>query len=89
MSIRGTVPGSKTGTCAKRVTWELGRANCLLVEITRKRPRDGLLAVLVEHSTDVVAASYDVKWGSDAKATHRREGEAGHNVLCCGTTGGT
>jgi len=31
-------------------------------------------------------ASVPCRWGTDAQRTHCREGEAGHNVLLCGTT---
>ncbi len=56
-----------------------------------EQSRDGHLAVLVDHSTDgqVYKIHTPVRWGSEAQATHCREGEAGHNVLSKGTTGGT
>jgi hypothetical protein len=34
-------------------------------------------------------ASVPCRWGTDAQRTHCREGEAGYNVLLCGTTRGT
>ena len=57
--------------------------------------REGLLAVVAEHSTNGMgvsdatdttcrttsAASVPVRWGTEAQRTHCREGEAGHNVL--------
>ena len=32
---------------------------------------------------------WPIRWGSEAQATHRREGEAGHNVSLEGTMGDT
>lgn len=43
------------------------------------------MAVLVEHSTD--GEIYQIlpgRWGSDVQATHRREGETGHNAMLRG-----
>ena len=54
-----------------------------------KGTRKGLLAVVADHSTDELAKSSSGRWGTDAQGTHCREGEAGHNVLLCGTTKGT
>jgi hypothetical protein len=75
----------------KGVARELERANCLLIQPNRIRyrgriakseqTRDGLLAVLVDHSTDVGTLVVAVRWGSETQATHRREGEAGYNDL--------
>jgi len=40
-------------------------------------------------STQRKAAVLPVRWGSEAQATHCREGEAGHNVSLVGTMGDT
>ncbi len=73
----------------KGVARELERANCLLIQPNRIRylgrianseqTRDGLLAVLADHSTDVGTLVLAVRWGSETQATHCREGEAGYN----------
>lgn len=44
--------------------------------------------VLADHSTDAGSQPV-VRWGSEAQATHCREGEAGHNVFLVGTMGDT
>jgi len=36
-----------------------------------------------------VLSGWPVRWGSEAQATHHREGEAGHNVSLEGTMGDT
>jgi len=56
-----------------------------------ERTWDEHLEVLVDHITDgqCYISYWPVRWGSEAQATHCREGEAGHNVLPRGTTGGT
>jgi len=50
--------------------------------------REGLLAVVAEHSTDELVTSSG-RWGTETQGTHFREGEAGHNVLFGGNTGDT
>ncbi len=74
----------------KGVARELERANCLLMQSNcirylgriakSEQTRDGLLAVLAEHSTDVGALVPAGRWGSETQTTHCREGEVGHNV---------
>ena len=65
-----------------------------------EQTREGYLAVLAEHSTAVQRGMLNGKVGlrlvepmarrgSEAQATHCREGEAGHDDLLKGTTGGT
>ena len=46
------------------------------------------MAVVADHSTDELVTSSG-RWGTETQGTHFREGEAGHNVLLCGTTRGT
>lgn len=43
----------------------------------------------MDHSTDDSVVAESVRWGSEAQATHCREGEAGYNVLLVGTMGDT
>ena len=75
----------------KGVARELERANCLLIQSNcirylgriakSEQTRDGLLAVLADNSTDAGALFPAGRWGSEAQATHCREGEARHNDL--------
>ncbi|RLD03060.1 MAG: hypothetical protein DRI65_13680 [Chloroflexota bacterium] len=51
--------------------------------------RDGDAVVLADHSTDGREVGRLGRWGTETQGTHFREGEAGHNDLSKGTTGGT
>jgi hypothetical protein len=53
-----------------------------------EQTRDKHSEVLADPSTDVRETRTE-RWGSGAQATHRREGEAGHNVSLVGTMGDT
>ena len=48
-----------------------------------------LTEVLAEHGTDGAKEVGPVRWGSEAQATHCREGEAGHNIFLKGNMGVT
>ena len=55
-----------------------------------ERPRDGLVAVLADHSTEAGSLrSWSGRWGTDVPGTHWREGEAGHHVFLEGPLGET
>ncbi len=62
-------------------------------EATSRSPRDGVLEVLAEHSTDGRTTGWKPgrsgRRGSETQATRCREGEAGHNALTEGNRGDT
>ena len=79
-------PGSAIGSHpplprANRTEWLRGIGK----RGTTEACRDGLLEVLAERSTEGRLSGHSpersVRWGSEAQATHCREGEAGHNAL--------
>ena len=57
--------------------------------MTNEQTRDGHSEVLADHSTEGSEGMESVRWGSEAQATHCREGEAGYNVSLEGTMGDT
>ena len=57
--------------------------------MTNEQTRDGHSEVLADHSTEDSEDLESVRWGSEAQATHCREGEAGYNVSLEGTMGDT
>jgi len=57
--------------------------------VTNEQTRDEHTEVLADHSTEGSDNLESVRWGSEAQATHRREGEAGYNVSLEGTMGDT
>jgi hypothetical protein len=71
--VCGTPPGSESGACIHRVARELGRANCLLAlqgigkRVTSEAMRDGLLAVVAEHSTDGASATHSNREGGEPR----------------------